>query len=133
MSNYNLFLDDERDPKDVTWIKLPLGPWVIVRSFESFVAYIEKYGVPAIISFDHDLADEHYKRYRVAMAKGFFDYDNLREKTGYDAAKWLVEYCREKGEIFPETYIHTMNPVGGQNIRSLIDNFKFKIILSGEC
>ena len=57
---YYLFLDDERYPKQVTWVNLPLVDWVIVRNYNEFVKKIEEDGMPVFISFDHDLADEHY-------------------------------------------------------------------------
>jgi len=62
-----LFLDDIRIPKDAIGL-VPSNlnqfyfenDWVIVRSFLEFCNYIQKFGLPDFISFDHDLADEHY-------------------------------------------------------------------------
>lgn len=114
--SYKLFLDDIRLPKHVKWLELPLGPWVIVRNYNEFVGYISKNGLPDYISFDHDLADEHY----IPEVKE----STYKEKTGYDCAKWLVEYCMEKGLTFPEYAVHSMNRVGKENIISYIENFK---------
>ena len=113
---YNLFLDDERFPKNVTWIQLPLVNWIIVRDFKQFVNIIEKRGLPNTVSFDHDLAEDHY---RTTIPK--IDY---KEKTGYECAKWLVEYCMERNLNFPNYTVHSMNPIGKQNIISLIDSYK---------
>lgn len=113
---YKLFLDDERYPGQVTWIKFAVGPYVIVRSYDEFVKYITENGVPSVVSFDHDLADQHYK----AMASGSNDYGP--EKTGYDAAKWLVALCQDNDLEFPEYYVHSMNPIGARNIQSYIEN-----------
>ena len=67
---YHLFLDDNRHPKDVTWIELPLVEWTVVRSYKEFVKTVEEFGIPATVSFDHDLGDEHYNEYfRVKEAK----------------------------------------------------------------
>jgi hypothetical protein len=66
MSNYSLFLDDEREVKDVKWLDLPPYHWVVVKSFNQFVSTIKERGIPSSVSFDHDLADEHYKEYHVA-------------------------------------------------------------------
>ena len=114
--SYKLFLDDMRWPKDVKWIELPLGPWAIVRDYDGFVRHIQRYGLPSFVTFDHDLADEHY----LPEVKE----DTYTEETGYDCAKWLVEYCIEKGLTFPEYAVHSMNPIGKQNIISYIENFK---------
>jgi hypothetical protein len=52
------------------------------------------------------------------MDSGSDDYGP--EKTGYDCAKWLVEYCVEHGLKFPEYVVHSMNPVGKENILSYV-------------
>jgi hypothetical protein len=125
MSNYNLFLDDERVPSKVTWTELPNVPWVIVRSVESFISHISRYGLPQIVSFDHDLADEHYARYHEAnQVTGVFRYDGLTVKTGLEAAKWLVRYCETFQKPMPECYYHTRNHFGEANMREVINNFK---------
>jgi len=126
---YNIFLDDERDPSDVVWIKLPLVHWVVVRNYFQFVETILKSGIPTIISADHDLADEHYVEYGEAcnsliIGKPRIRYEKFKEKTGYDCCKWLVNYCLDNNLDLPEIYIHTMNPIGRENIQSLIDNYK---------
>lgn len=112
---YNLFLDDERMPSDVVWCAIGLGPWVIVRSYEEFRDYIKKNGIPHRVSFDHDLCDAHYQ----ACFAGSHDYGP--EKTGYDAAKWLVFHCGERCP-FPDYTVHSMNPIGRENITSFIEN-----------
>ena len=56
-----LFLDDLRNPKDVIWVNLPEVEWTVVRNYDDFVNTIIDKGVPTRISFDHDLADEHYR------------------------------------------------------------------------
>jgi hypothetical protein len=75
-----------------------------------------------VVSFDHDLAFEHYV---VAEDRPGADvpYATYKEKTGLDAAKWLVEYCKLKGVEFPAYVVHSMNPVGRQNIINCIEDF----------
>jgi hypothetical protein len=74
-----------------------------------------------MVSFDHDLADTHYS---ACNSGETIDYDSLEEKTGYDCAKWMVEYCVNQGFIeLPVWYTHTMNPVGGKNIQDLFNNY----------
>ena len=99
---YNLFLDDVRMPKDVTWIELPLLEWVIVRNYKEFIDCITKYKLPSICSFDHDLGNEHYEEFfRAKETDNTIRYNNFKEKTGYDAAKWLCNYCLDKNINIP--------------------------------
>lgn len=125
LMNYNLFLDDERTPLDTFgYTNNPIYlnvEWKIVRTYDAFVSYILKYGVPKMISFDHDLGEEHYKK---CIGVTVINYDELEEKTGYDAAKWLVEFSMDNGFMeLPKCYIHTMNTVGGENIKCLLNNY----------
>lgn len=105
---WKLFLDDERFPVDEEMI--------IARSFDEAKAYVMVKWCPIYISFDHDLGLDIF--WKVA-------------KSGYDFAKWLVEYDL-KNDIIPETfwfYVHSMNPVGKKNIEDYLNNymtFKFK-------
>ncbi len=114
-----LFLDDIRYPKDAyQYTKQEIfkrKDWHIARNYQEFVERILEKGLPEIISFDHDLADEHYSN---------TDSKEFVEKTGYDCAKWLVEYCMDHDLELPDFYCHSMNPVGKKNIESLLHNFK---------
>ncbi|WP_363315998.1 cyclic-phosphate processing receiver domain-containing protein [Chryseobacterium sp.] len=110
-----LFLDDIRYPAEVyqyTQQGIFLRKdWHIVRNYDQFVNRILKKGLPEMISFDHDLADENYRK-------------SNAEKTGYDCVKWLIDYCLDNGIDLPKFYCHSMNPVGKENIISLLKNFK---------
>ena len=108
-----LFLDDIRDPADVTWMNIGTGkeyhnsrgaPWNIVRSYDEAVTWVFRNGFPNVISFDHDLG---------------------LEKSGHDFAKWLVEYDMETNAM-PDNFtftVHSKNPVGVENIHGLLDNY----------
>ncbi|UKB78904.1 cyclic-phosphate processing receiver domain-containing protein [Chryseobacterium sp. MEBOG07] len=114
-----LFLDDIRYPIEAYHytkqdIFLRSG-WHIVRNYEQFVNRILEKGLPEMISFDHDLADVHYLKQ---------DSQEYVEKTGYDCAKWLIEYCMDNYLDLPQFYCHSMNPVGKENILSLLKNFR---------
>ena len=117
--SYKLFLDDERLPYQVSWVQLPQGPFTTVRSYKAFVECIEQYGVPSFVTFDHDLGREHYV---AGIAGTAPTYDSYKEKTGYDCAKWLVNYCYDKGVNFPDYEVHSMNIIGKQNIIHYLDN-----------
>lgn len=132
--SYHLFLDDSRKPKDVTWLELPPYCWVEVKTYAEFVKVITERGIPTTVSFDHDLADEHYKEYAVAHDKnsptfGTIQYDRLKEKTGMDCARWLAHLCVERNVPIPLYYIHTLNPIGRQNIFSVMESAR-KILTS---
>lgn len=127
MSNYYLFLDDERMPSYVTWVKLPQPTeWVIVRNYQQFVDYVTKHGIPAHISYDHDLADIHYTKSIVINneGEGQFEYNESEEKTGYHCAKWMVNYCRERDIEHPNYTVHSMSFIGKENIIKYIENYK---------
>jgi hypothetical protein len=119
-----VFLDDLRTI-DMVYSEFDSNEWVIVRDFHQFVNYINKYGIPEFVSFDHDLGFEH--------TRFFFNnggHENppdpidgdFKEKTGYDAAKWLVEYCINNDKKIPKWFVHSANPVGNRNIREYLKN-----------
>ena len=74
-----------------------------VYSYEEFVAYLEREGLPDFISFDHDLGED---------------------LSGYDCAKYLVAYCLEHQRSLPDYQVHSQNPVGKENIERLLENFR---------
>lgn len=125
----NLFLDDKRTPieaftytKDVRYLELK---WVTAKSYDKFVSIIERRGVPDVVSFDHDLADEHYRNQENPWSvDGTIDYFSYKEKTGYECAKWLCNYCLDNKIRFPEYMIHSWNGIGSNNIKYYIKNFK---------
>jgi hypothetical protein len=128
-----IYLDDVRTPISDNWI--------IVRNYEEFVNKVKESGLDNIelISFDHDLGDSAMNEYFNNVSPNYkLDYDNITEKTGYDAAKFLVDYYYElnpnrvsssrldkkKLEFkFPLVYVHSANPIGSANIIGYINNF----------
>ncbi|MBB4807929.1 hypothetical protein HNP38_003245 [Chryseobacterium defluvii] len=114
-----LFLDDVRYPVEAYhYTKQDIflrNNWHIVRTYEQFVSRIMEKGLPEFISFDHDLADEHY------LKPDSFEY---KEKTGYHCARWLADYCLDNNMELPGFYCHSMNPVGKEKILAFLENFK---------
>lgn len=118
-----LFLDDFRTvtmaqtyahPRDRGFYN---GEWDIVRSYDEFVRYIDRNGMPDMVSFDHDLADEHY-------APTGISYDEFTEKTGYHCMQWMINYIIDnKIKKLPHVLVHSANPVGAENIERLWTNF----------
>lgn len=121
----NLFLDDIRQPYQVGNYILPIElrvhyrklEWIIVRNYEEFIAHITENGLPELVSFDHDLADIHYDP--STWTEGF----EYQEKTGYNCAKWLVDYCLDNNLKLPTYMVHSMNPIGKERINNLLENF----------
>jgi hypothetical protein len=118
---YNLWLDDFRYPNDVTWVEIPANQhYSVVRNYKEFVDLISLRGLPKFVCYDHDLADCHYGH---GLNNDKIPYDSYEEKTGYDAAKWLVNYCMECGIKHPPYIVHSMNPIGKKNIESYIESY----------
>lgn len=120
---YKLFLDDLRNPIDAYfYMHAPIyneEGWTIVRNYAEFVDMITSQGIPEIVSFDHDLGPEAYK------CQTDIPYDQFTEKTGYHCAQWLINYCIDHNKNIPKyVLIHTMNPVGRQNIESLFRTYE---------
>lgn len=124
-----LWLDDLRNPFIDLEGRVPKedGTIIWVLNHEQFVQWIEKFGLPDIISFDHDLAHEHYTPEEYwsdyEASKKYQDAKIYQEKTGLDCAKWLVNYCIDNNKPLPKFYIHSANPVGADNIRFYLENF----------
>lgn len=131
-----IFLDDYRNPHDcLKYMHMRIGArnliyqegdWLIVKNYPHFIAAIAKYGLPELVSFDHDLADGHYHE---NMQSGVLNYQGESfgddyNKTGYHCAEWLINYCMDNNKPLPDFIVHSMNPVGTENIQSLLDNFK---------
>lgn len=128
-----LFLDDIRIPKDAIGL-VPSNlnqfywdnNWIVVRNYYEFCNYIQKFGLPEFISFDHDLADFHYdyspEDYENMTEEDMVIKFGTMEKTGYECAKWLVDWCLENSLRLPQFVVHSANPVGKQNIESYLNN-----------
>jgi hypothetical protein len=110
---WNLFLDDERNPEDVTWApwqvreKYRNEKWVICRNLYEVVIAVRTRGMPSYISFDHDLGQD--------------------EPTGHDVAKHIVDWdMNDKHYPLPDNfdfYVHSQNPIGKANIEGLLNNY----------
>lgn len=128
-----LWLDDVRNPFEDDWLPLwaprkDYSEVVWVENFQEFTDWISENGLPYCICFDHDLADEHYTPAHLwedyQASKQYQERQNYTEKTGYDCAKWLVDYCMDNEEPIPPYRVHSANPVGRDNIISYLENYK---------
>ncbi len=128
----SLYYDDVRTP---VVNAAGCGNWNIVRNHQEFVDYILKNGIPDLISFDHDISDEHYEDYLKYQYNGVnaINYSDFKEKTGLDTAKWLIEHCMDNNLELKQCAVHSMNPGGALNIQSLINNYKKHIGQEPDC
>lgn len=124
-----VFLDDVRVPFDcVDYMyyrirnEAPIyfENWEVVRNYNEFVDLVSKhFQTITHISFDHDLADEHYHGDMYKSEEDYYDSIKGTENTGYDCAKWMKDFYDEVGLKYPIMYVHSMNPVGTQKIINL--------------
>lgn len=125
-----LFLDDVRVPENcllymhtrINNISLyRASNWVIVRNFEDFTEAV-KYNYPAIelISLDHDLGEDvAIENRELGLSKRAARKSKKFVKSGYDCAVWLKQFYKEKNVTLPPIIVHSMNPVGTENIKNV--------------
>ena len=92
ISNYKLFIDDERFPTKPDWF--------VARTSEQAIIAIKNYGFPKEIAFDYDLGDTD---------------------TVIDFLDFLPNYFVDTNIKIPKDFkysIHSQNPVGKENIDS---------------
>lgn len=102
-SKYYLWVDDVRP---INYSRMPKGynP-LIVDCYEHAIIWLKKLkveGSKVIVDLDHDLGTE---------------------KSGYDIAKYMVE--NDYPRLNFHYRIHSMNPVGEENIRQLMRRYNF--------
>lgn len=130
---YKIYLDDIRIPMDKDWI--------LVKNYDEFVNMVTELGLNNIdiISLDHDLGDTAMDEYHNNVVyNNRIDYSKIKEKTGLDCAKWLVDFFYDQNPKrssldnihkkinkinFPIVYTHSANPIGSENIINYINNF----------
>lgn len=125
-----LWLDDVRDPMTNDWLvfspipKTDITEVIWVYSYQEFVYWIEKNGLPDGICFDHDLVmNVALKARDMGMSKRKSRQLKQYENTGFDCAKWLINYCIDNNKPLPLYNIQSANPVGKANIDGLLKNF----------
>ncbi len=125
-----IFLDDYRTPQDcLKYMHTRIGPnnsvyndeWIVVKNYEEFKKILEdNIGNVSHVSFDHDLADEHYNPEHMIEDS---DYESLaatyKERTGYDCASLLKYHYEIRDMELPIIIIHSMNPIGRKRIEDL--------------
>ena len=99
-----IWLDDFREPAHFLYedMNCKKEDITICKNYDEFVTAVQK-EYPDWICFDHDLGEG---------------------KTGYDCAKWLINYCMEKGWNVPDWSIQSSNIVGACNIDIILKNYR---------
>jgi hypothetical protein len=96
-----IYLDDVRTP-------IEKNEWVIVRSYDEFVEKINEIGLEniSLISLDHDLGDTAMKEWHRNVYHNYtLDYNNITEKTGKDAAWFLINHFYDQNPNRPKMSI----------------------------
>lgn len=125
--NTKIYLDDMRTPID--------PDWVVVRNFDEFVYQVNLIGLEniSLISLDHDLGDSAMKEWHTNVYHNFtLNYDNIKEKTGMDCAKWLVEQWLD-GKPVVDVVVHSANAIGSANMMGYINNYRHVNKLPQNC
>lgn len=106
MKKVLLWVDDARNPLEDDWLNFsPIGrncKVIWAQSYQEAIDFLEKEW-PDAICLDHDLGEE---------------------KSGYDIAKYIVDRCIDEGKKLPEFASQSANPVGRENIITLLSNYK---------
>lgn len=92
---YRMFIDDVRNPSE--------EDWVVVRSSNEALEYVQSNGMPSFISFDHDLGGDD---------------------TTMVFLRKLVDLVWNGDDLPPDYTVHSANPVGSKNIVSFMESWK---------
>lgn len=116
-----IFLDDYRRPSDIFNLSIDFdyqddNTWLIIKSYDEFITHVINNDLPELISFDHDLSQEHY----LPEHQTNINYKDI-QKTGYHALKWLIDYCKQKNFSIPICKVHSQNNIGKRNMLNLIE------------
>lgn len=135
-----LWLDDER-PQPEGWVWAKTADQAIhhltshrdvqdperIASLNRFDAGLVPLFTITHMSFDHDLADEHYAYWLASEtlpvespARNAARAMAAREKTGYDVALWMAEH-----NVWPTEacYVHSHNSVGAEKMVGVINRY----------
>lgn len=128
MGKVNIYLDDVRTP-------IAIQDWIVVRNYEQFVDKVQEIGLKNIeqISLDHDLDKSAMVEWLFGAVRNYtINYSKIKEKTGLECAKWLVEQWKN-GEPVCQVYTHSANAIGSANIMGYINNYRHVTGLEQNC
>jgi hypothetical protein len=105
-----VFLDDERQTSFVEELvpNFKNYDWIIIRDYFEFTKYVDgNFQNIGLVSFDHDI--------------------NSLDWNGKDAADYLLDVCMDNNIPLPDFIVHSMNPIGKENIIGLYKNYLDKV------
>lgn len=110
MNKILIWVDDIRDPKKyIRFDSSAIYDIIWCKSYDEFVTALNNVGKPDMVCFDHDLGD-------INNPEG--------EKTGYDCAKYLIDFCIDNNIKLPKFYSQSDNGPGRVNIIKLLENYR---------
>tara|TARA_B100000378_G_scaffold277352_1_gene277489 strand:- start:887 stop:1351 length:465 start_codon:yes stop_codon:yes gene_type:complete len=104
-----VWIDDKLNPMDprMDWLAYsPVGREVKViwvKNILEFKKWVQNNGLPCAICFDYDLGENN--------------------PSGFDCAKWLVNYCQNNQLALPLWASQSPNPEGKARINRFLRNF----------
>ena len=104
-----LWIDDIRNPFDgwaVRFAPFPPDEIVWAKNYDDVMAFLKSRGCPDEVCFDHDLGEV-----------------GETERNGMTCAKAIIDYCIDHNIDAPTYNIQSSNPVGRENIRSIMDGW----------
>lgn len=129
-----LFLDDKRFPQNARihdhdkalqqYSGIANFKWDIVRTYEDFVEYVEKNGIPDVVSFDNDLVDCEDPNISVEDLSEMYSmqgWENSKYKMGAHCARWLCDLCVKIQHPLPTYYVHSANTAARPIIRGIME------------
>ena len=107
-----LFIDDLREVCDIYPCSMAKD-FIIVRDYSSAVSFMNTFGCPQYVSFDHDLGEQVG--------------ESGEELNGFRIAQWMVNNDLDlNGTFIPNDFgflVHSANPIGKINITGLLNNY----------
>lgn len=83
-------------PDEIVWAK----------NYDEVLTFLQSRGFPNEVCFDHDLGET-----------------GADERNGLTCAKAIVDYCMDHDLDIPPYNVQSSNPVGRENIRSIMDGW----------
>lgn len=125
-----LWLDDIRNPFLADWLMQYVPEFdedrenvVWVKNYNEFIDWITENGLPHKIAFDHDLGED----VAISLVESGMNKKKARmvkreSKSGFDAAKFVMNFCLDNDLPVPEIVSQSANPTGRENILKLLSN-----------
>jgi len=95
----------------------------VAKSVAEAIEMVTKEGPFDTVFLDHDLAPQHY-----LALKDECDPNEPRVPDGHDFVLWMVENGGKVVHDYTQVFIHSMNPVGVQNMLNTINSSVLDVV-----